>query len=99
MEGRVPGADQLQHDEPEEQLREIEKVLPLRLVNPLSRCSLCNEVLVPASLEEVKEVVPDGVRSRHQAFWRCPSCRRVYWQGSHWNKLAERLNELRLPSA
>ena len=99
LAGRVSGAVQIRSDNLEEQIREVAKVLPLRLIDPLSRCSLCNEVLVPASLEEVKEVVPDGVRSRHQAFWRCPSCRRVYWQGSHWDKMTERLNDLRLPSA
>jgi len=99
LAGRVSGAVQIRSDDLEEQIREVAKVLPLRLIDPLSRCSLCNELLVPASPAEVKEVVPEGVRSRHHAFWRCPSCRRVYWQGSHWNKMTERLNDLRLPSA
>jgi len=99
LAGRVSGAVQIRSDDLEEQIREVAKVLPLRLIDPLSRCSLCNAVLVPASVEQVKEVVPDGVRARHQSFWRCPSCRRVYWQGSHWDKMTERLNDLRLPSA
>ena len=99
LAGRVSGAVQIRSDDLEEQIREVAQVLPLRLIDPLSRCSLCNELLVPASPAEVKEVVPEGVRSRHHAFWRCPSCRRVYWQGSHWNKMTERLNDLRLPSA
>lgn len=97
LAGRVSGAVQIRSDELEEQIREVAKVLPLRLIDPLSRCSLCNEVLVPASLEEVRDLVPDGVRSRHQVFWRCPSCRRVYWQGSHWDKMIARLHDLDLP--
>src|SRR5207245_4323497 len=84
LAGRVSGAVQIRSDDLEEQIREVAKVLPLRLVNPLSRCSLCHEVLVPASLEEAKEVVPDGVRSRHQEYWRCSSCRRAYRHASHW---------------
>src|SRR5947199_531615 len=78
---RVSGAVQIRSDDLEEQIREVAKVLSLRLVDPLSRCSLCNELLVPASLEEVKEVVRDGVRSRRQACWRCHCCRGVSRQG------------------
>jgi uncharacterized protein with PIN domain len=96
---RVRGAVQIRSDELEEQIQEVARVLPLQLVDPLSRCSLCNEVLVPAAPDEVKDLVPAGVRSRHQAFWRCPSCRRVYWQGSHWDKMVARLNDLDLPRA
>lgn len=97
LAGRVSGAVQIRSDDLEEQIREVARVLPLRLIDPLSRCSLCNEVLVPASLDEVKDLVPEGVRSRHRVFWRCPSCRRVYWQGSHWDKMVARLNDLDLP--
>ncbi|MGI0148716.1 MAG: Mut7-C RNAse domain-containing protein, partial [Thermoplasmata archaeon] len=97
LAGRVTGAVQIRSDDLEEQIREVAGALSLRLVDPMSRCSLCNELLVPASLDEVKHLVPDGVRSRHQAFWRCPSCHRVYWQGSHWDKMVARLNDLDLP--
>ena len=99
LAGRVAGAIQIHSDNLEEQIREVATALPLRLVDPLSRCSLCNELLVPAPLEEVNDLVPEGVRSRHQLFWRCPSCRRVYWQGTHWDKMVERLNHLDLPRA
>src|SRR5207245_3589774 len=77
LAGRVSGAVQIRSDDLEEQIREVAKVLPLRLIDPLSRCSLCNELLVPASPAEVKEVVPEGVRSRPPAFWRWSSCRLV----------------------
>jgi uncharacterized protein with PIN domain len=94
---RIPDAIQIRSDDLEEQIREVALVLSLRLIDPLSRCSLCNELLVPAPPQEVKDLVPTGVHSRHQAFWRCPSCHRVYWQGSHWDKMVARLNDLELP--
>ena len=99
LAARVTGAVQVRSDELEVQIREVAGVLGLRLADPLSRCSLCNEVLVPALPEDVKGLVPEAVRSRHQEFWRCPSCKRVYWQGSHWDKMVERLNHLDLPRA
>ena len=99
LANRFTGSIRLRSDVLEEQIREVATVLPLRLVDPLSRCSLCNTVLEPTSPEEVRAVVPEGVRSRHHEFWRCRSCGRVYWQGSHWDKMVERLNNLNLPRA
>jgi len=96
---RVLGAVQVRSDNLDEQIREVAAILQLRLVDPLSRCSLCNEILEVVPPGDVEGLVPEGVTSRHQEFWRCPSCRRVYWQGSHWDKMVERLNDLRLPSA
>ncbi len=99
LASRLPGAVRIRSDELEEQIREVAEVLPLRLVDPLSRCSVCNAVIEPVSKEEVQDLIPEGVRSRHQEFWRCPGCRRVYWQGSHWDKMVERLDALHLPPA
>ncbi len=99
LAARVPGAIQVRSDDLEGQIREVAAALPLRLVDPLSRCSLCNTVLEPAAIDEVRDRVPEGVRSRHHEFWRCTTCGRVYWKGSHWDKMIERLNNLRLPSS
>jgi uncharacterized protein with PIN domain len=97
LAARMEGAVAVRSDDLEEQIREVAAVLRLQLVDPLSRCSLCNEILDPLPLEEVEGLVPEGVRSRHHEFWRCSSCKRVYWQGSHWDKMIERLNQLDLP--
>ena len=97
LAGRVADAIQVRSDNLEEQIREVATALSLRLVDPMSRCSVCNELLVQTSVEDVSDLVPEGVRFRHQMFWRCPSCRRVYWQGSHWDKMVARLNEFDLP--
>jgi uncharacterized protein with PIN domain len=99
LASRVTGAVRIRSDILEEQIQEVATALPLRLLDPLSRCSLCNEILVSASLEDVKDLVPEGVRSRHRIFWRCPSCGRVYWRGTHWDKMVTRLNNLDLPRA
>lgn len=99
LAARLPEAVRIQSDVLDEQIREVAAVLPLRLVDPLSRCSLCNVFLVAVSRDDISDAVPEGVRARHEEFWRCPSCRRVYWQGTHWDKMIERLNGLDLPKA
>ena len=99
LASRSPEALRVRSDALEEQIREVASALGLRLVDPLSRCSVCNAILVPVPLEAVEGLVPEGVRTRHQAFWQCTSCHRVYWQGSHWDKMVEQLNRFDLPKS
>lgn len=96
LASRGPGSVRVRSDDLEEQIQEVASALGLRAIDPLSRCSLDNTVLEAVAAEDVEASVPAGVRGRQQTFWRCPSCRRVYWQGSHWTKMIERLNELEL---
>ena len=96
LAARFSGAICVRSDDLEEQVREVATILPLEVIDPLSRCSLCNTPIVPASVEEVRDAVPEGVLSRHNAFWRCPTCGKVYWQGSHWDKMIARLQRLPL---
>lgn len=99
LAARAPGAIRIRSDVLEEQVREVAAGLALRLVDPLSRCSLCNTPLVAATPEEVQDLVPPGVRAKHAEFWRCPGCGKTYWRGTHWDKMVERLNRLDLSKA
>lgn len=96
LAARFPGAICIRSDELEEQIREVAAAIPLRVTAPLSRCSLCNTPIEPASLESVRDLIPEGVHNRQKEFWRCPTCGKVYWQGSHWDKMVERLNRFGL---
>ncbi|PYR25261.1 MAG: twitching motility protein PilT [Acidobacteria bacterium] len=57
-------------------------------IAPFSRCLRCNTELreVPKSLVELS--VPPRTRLQHDRFQRCLGCGRIYWQGSHWKRLA-----------
>ncbi|RLI34065.1 hypothetical protein DRO53_04455 [Candidatus Bathyarchaeota archaeon] len=81
-----------------EALRSLSKRFPLRLrVEPsASRCPLCNSPLREASRSEVEGKVPQGVYRRRRKFWVCvnPSCGKVYWKGSHWDKIKETLRKV-----
>ncbi len=61
------------------------------VVAPLTRCLECNDVLVAAPAEEVDDKVPASAASRHDRFGWCPTCRRVYWEGTHVDSLRERV--------
>jgi uncharacterized protein with PIN domain len=81
--------------DPRRQLAEVVRRLDLaRSVAPFRRCLRCNEPLEPVAPEAVAGRVPPGVRARHEAFRRCPSCDRVYWAGSHHRRMQRLVAEL-----
>jgi len=63
----------------------------LRLDEPI-RCSACNGLLERIDRDEwTPEYAPDPGEDES---WRCRSCGQVYWRGSHWDDVAERLAAL-----
>ncbi len=53
----------------------------------LSRCSGCNRLLEPARRSEISERVPPRILETHASFSQCPGCGRVYWEGSHTERI------------
>lgn len=65
-----------------------------RRIEPFRRCMACNSPLVPADREEIAGRVPPGVAASRQEFRECPACRRVYWQGTHYQRMRRWIEEL-----
>jgi uncharacterized protein with PIN domain len=61
----------------------------------VSRCADCNTVLVPILPEQATPLVPPFVARRYQEFLQCPSCRRAFWPGTHWENLRSRIAAIR----
>ena len=78
------------------QLREIAERLDLAPhVRAFRLCLMCNAPLRPAHCrDELDGRVPEGVRERHTRFVTCDVCRRVFWEGSHWQRMRERIDAL-----
>jgi uncharacterized protein with PIN domain len=79
----------------EEQLRQVLDELDLEPAPAFSRCPVCNEPLVSLDREAARDRVPAYVARTHEHFRLCPGCGRVYWRGSHWQQMEERLESLR----
>ncbi|MCH9035795.1 MAG: Mut7-C RNAse domain-containing protein [Chloroflexi bacterium] len=58
---------------------------------PFSLCLECNQGLESVPRSEVRTQVPPYVFETQASFHRCPSCRKVYWQGTHWRRMSEEL--------
>ena len=80
-------------DDLEDQLIEVFGRLGLRPKATLenARCSECNGELVDVARDEVSDVAPPHVLGTAPRFRRCTGCRRVYWPGSHGERILERM--------
>ena len=73
---------------PELQAREVLRRFDLkRAARPFTRCLQCNGQLRNAPVEEIADRVPPGVVRDFDTFSICPDCGRVYWAGSHYDRL------------
>ena len=91
---RVLGGYRVESDDLEEQLLDVARRFRLDLEGSTTRCSVCNGELESVGKAGVKGRVPDGVYGRQEEFWRCASCGRLYWHGSHWDNVRVRLRRL-----
>lgn len=80
---------------PLKQLSEI--VCRLQLQNsfqPFSRCMVCNGELEKVAKQDVWQWLPENSRSVFNEFSRCHHCKRVYWKGSHYQRMQRLIKEL-----
>ncbi len=59
-----------------------------------SRCILCNGELHEEKKAGVREEVPRFVFETQEEFRRCPDCRKLYWPGTHRERIVKSLEEL-----
>jgi len=85
-------------DNPFLQLKELirKRHISLREESLFSRCLLCNVLIDEIPREEAEGKVPDFIFYQQKAFFRCPQCRRIYWQGTHQGNMQKRVDELRI---
>jgi uncharacterized protein with PIN domain len=81
--------------EPLDQAAEIVRRFDLSdRLEPFTRCLECNDRLETLGPEDVGGLVPAGAPREHEVFSRCPTCRRVYWRGSHHRRMLDGIEEI-----
>ena len=80
-------------NDPWQQLRQVVRDLSIRRTDtkPFSRCLQCNREVRPIDKMAVVPLVPAFVWQCHQTFHQCEQCGRIYWAGSHHDRLDQRL--------
>jgi uncharacterized protein with PIN domain len=83
----------IQSDEPERQMSQVIDTLNLCQFKPFTICLECNQTLVERSKQQVKDRVPPYVFKTQSQYMECPACHRIYWRGTHWQAMTEKLSK------
>ncbi|HEX9739327.1 MAG TPA: Mut7-C RNAse domain-containing protein, partial [Ignavibacteriaceae bacterium] len=72
----------------EDQLKEVIERFQLKnLINEFTRCLECNTLLNKVDKENVISQLPPKVKEWHNEFYECPGCKKIYWKGSHYERM------------
>ena len=77
-----------------DQLRQVLKNTKIDEKFFLSRCLLCNNLVEKISKKNVKKIVPDRVYENNKKFWYCKICDKIYWKGSHFENMIQKIKQL-----
>ncbi|WP_353684215.1 Mut7-C RNAse domain-containing protein [Thermodesulfovibrio sp. 3907-1M] len=81
----------IQSEEIREQIKEVLLSFypKLELLNLKPRCPVCNGETERIKKEEIKGQLPDYVLFSSHEFIMCKSCGKIYWEGTHKEKIDE----------
>jgi len=75
------------------QLRQITEMFPPDPDLFFTRCPECNAILRVVETKTMGKGF-DLVKSRFETVKQCPECGKYYWEGSHYYKILDEINEL-----
>jgi hypothetical protein len=92
----------------DEQIHQLHNAFGLHLDGErlMLRCPKCNTMLEAISKDEVRKIageracvpgveqIPPMVLERQDDFWRCPGCDQIFWRGSHYDRIMDKIGEL-----
>lgn len=86
----------LTHSDPHQQLKYLIKELNLDpWSNLFSRCVYCNELVEKIKdKSEIKDKVSFHHFNSNSSFYHCPVCDKIYWKGSHHQKIKDIIKNL-----
>jgi len=63
-------------------------------IDPFCRCIRCNGPVSPTDADAVIDDLPQEHGGIEPPFYRCDTCRQVYWQGSHYRAMLHKIARL-----
>jgi uncharacterized protein len=80
----------IKSDSLDDQFKEFLAVFPCT-EGAQTRCPVCNGGLEVVERERTSPDVPSKVLLYHEEFFRCQSCGKSFWRGTHWDRIESRL--------
>jgi hypothetical protein len=76
--------------QPKQQLLEVLARFDLfNVLQPFRRCMHCNGLIRPVDKETIASQLLPRTRAHYDKFWQCPDCHKIYWQGSHYQRMQQ----------
>ncbi len=93
---RVKWGCYLHSDSPRQQLREVVIRYDLHdRMQEFGRCPGCNHTLENVSKEEIIDRLEPLTKKHYDSFKICRSCDKIYWRGSHYEKLRSLVDDIK----
>lgn len=75
-------------EDPLVQLKQVIRHFSLnQRLQPFSRCVVCNGILEPVPKQNIAHLLQENTARYFNEFWQCQDCQRVYWKGSHFERM------------
>lgn len=89
----------IRSEQPYEQTLEVLQRFELfSQIKPFYRCMICNGVIESVSKESILSEIPPKTAKYYNEFYKCSDCGRIYWKGSHYFKMKEKIERIYLSS-
>ncbi|HPQ54787.1 MAG TPA: Mut7-C RNAse domain-containing protein, partial [Spirochaetota bacterium] len=91
----------IRNTDPEKQVLEVIERLHLQSsIKPFTRCIACNGEIAAVDMESEKfaalrQTIPPGVLAWCTEYYTCTSCGKVYWKGSHYDRMCAMVERFR----
>ena len=78
--------------QPRRQLPEVLSRFDLyKTQQPFTRCMHCNGKINPVTKEEIEPHLLPRTKAWYDKFWQCAQCKKIYWKGSHYQRIQQLL--------
>jgi uncharacterized protein with PIN domain len=82
---------------PQVQIGQVMRTLDIGgCIAPFTRCMECNGLLEEREKEEIRERIPPYVYKIQDKYMECPACRRIYWKGTHWQAMMDKIGSFKI---
>jgi uncharacterized protein with PIN domain len=62
---------------------------------PFTRCMHCNGRISPVNKKDIETQLLAKTKKYYDEFFQCESCRKIYWKGSHYQKMQDMINQVK----
>lgn len=91
----ISHAHYIHHTQPQKQFQEVISRFDLsKQLNPFTRCIHCNGKLKIVKKSSIEAQLELQTRQYYQHFKQCQKCRKIYWQGSHYENMQKLLDSI-----